>query len=212
MRSGRGGSRVEEALIGLDGFAEYAAAALEVLLIDVPNVLHGSIGFHFCVGFTVFEAALNQVGNEFIEEHGMHTPVTIIRIHGDEHQLQGLFVLDIHGLEDMPPTQREQIAICFFHRVGNGRHGKGHGYQLPFRIFHQRNVFHVQHAQESIHILVYHLRGKYGEVKQLAVGPVHQIEQLAAVILFPDLFLAYLADMQVVALRNNLKLNFKVKT
>jgi hypothetical protein len=63
MRSGRGGRRVEEALISLNGFTKDATTAFRLLPVHVPEVLHGSVTFHFRIGLTVLKTALYHFGN-----------------------------------------------------------------------------------------------------------------------------------------------------
>ena len=86
--------------------------------------------------------------------------------------------------------------------MGEGRHGKGQADEFAFGIFHQGYVFQIQQAQEGLYVVVNYLRGEDGKIIKLAVGAVHQVENLLSIPLFLHLPFGNLADVQVVSLRD----------
>ena len=54
---GRGGTH------NLNGFTKDATAAFKLLPVHVPEVLYGSVAFHFRIGLPVFETTLYHFGN-----------------------------------------------------------------------------------------------------------------------------------------------------
>ena len=123
-----------DADIGSDFFAVDAPAALEFLLVQVPEILDTVVGLHLGVGFAVLEPALDEHRDQVVEDDGMDAPVPVVRVHGDHQQLQAILVLPVGGLEEVPPAEGEDVSASFLRGAGDGRHREGNAHELTFRI------------------------------------------------------------------------------
>ena len=89
-----------------------------LLLKVIPQVLHILVVLKFRVALNVNNAHLNVVTQQFVEYHCKSTFGLILGLHGSEQKVEPLGLLYEQRLQDVPPTEREQLTLCLAQCLG----------------------------------------------------------------------------------------------
>ena len=157
------------------------------------------VGLHNGVGLgkleSVFHRPLEQVG----EQKGVDAGVAVVGADADQQHFQGVVVFPVHRLGEGEPAEGQQTAARFLEGLGQRGHHDAEGNQFAFLVFDAGNVFQRQQAEIEVHILLDHLVGEDGEVVQVFVALVDEVENLVAVLFFLQHLLGQRTDVAFAA-------------
>lgn len=165
-----------------------------------PLVLRLVVGLKLRVCLGTLEAHLHKGGDEVGEEKGVDTSVLPLGYDADEKHIDNLGVLELHGLEQMPPTEGEETTLGLLDGMGEGAHSDTHSDNLAVLGLYDGHHTGVKETKVHLAVTVNLLTRHLAVTKEVGIGTVDDIKDGVLILSFEDFTgVLELVDMKFIA-------------
>ena len=105
----------------------------------------------------------------------------MLRLDCNQKKLDSLFVLEVHGLEDMVPAEREELSSAFLESLRDGWHRHGKGGYFSVLVLDKSYIIEIQEAEIVVQKLSDCLVRERGVVVEVTIGLVDKVEYLLGI-------------------------------
>ena len=146
-----------------------------------PHCLNLGIGFQIGIGLSIKEAVLPVALKQIADNQRVDTFVLPLRFYSDKKEFHCIRPFPEQCLEDMNPTEREDLTITFLKCFCQRRNRNSRSNQITLFILNERKKVHISEVHIQIHIILDLALCKKRKSVKLAICLIDKFKELLTI-------------------------------